>query len=85
MLLGIRSQSLDDEGYLVLVTRCPECEDTTPIRVLPSEMRQYQMGAKIQMAFENYHAEVREMIQSGIDPKCWDKIFGSEYDDEGMS
>lgn len=62
----------DDTERLIMTTLCPECKQETPIRVFRTEARAYDRGAFIQDAFKNYHVSVREMMQTGIDPFCWE-------------
>lgn len=65
----------DDTARLVMTTRCPDCKELVQIRVFRAEARAYDRGAFIQDAFKNYHASVREMMQTGYDPQCWAKMM----------
>ncbi len=53
--------------------RCPFCGDVNIIKVHKVSLEAYNNGALAQDAFPNLTAAEREMIITGICPKCWDR------------
>lgn len=57
-------------------TRCPICDKVTIVTADSEDIRRYESGALIQDAFPTLSASEREMLKTGICPKCWDDMFG---------
>jgi hypothetical protein len=57
-------------------TMCPICGETHEINVYATDLAAYMNGALVQDAFPYLNADEREMIISGICPRCWDKMWG---------
>lgn len=56
-------------------TTCPLCKKETVITVNEDDYKKYQNGELIQKCFPDMAPEIREMLITGICPKCWDKLF----------
>lgn len=63
--------------YTVL-TRCPFCGKTNSVQVHGKDYLAWQNGALAQDVFPYLSADEREMLISGVCPKCWAKTFGEE-------
>lgn len=74
--------SRSEPTRMVVTTRCPNCRDKTPIRVFAHELDAYADGAFMQEAFKDYHAYVREMLQTGYDPDCWDTMMAISKEED---
>lgn len=60
-------------------TTCPGCGKKTVIEMpLDAYMKWQHEGELIQRAWPEATSEQREMLISGYDNKCWEKIFGDE-------
>lgn len=51
---------------------CIVCHKTGTIKVLREHLEQYEAGTKVQHAFPEMPAELREQIMTGTHPACWD-------------
>jgi hypothetical protein len=78
----IKKIQIHANDYLSLHVECVECHRTILILCTADEWDAYKHGLLIQDAFPNMSADEREMIISGICPKCWDVMF-KEDDDIG--
>jgi len=61
-----------------IVTRCPFCGHANEVEVNEADYWDWQDGELAQVAFPYLSAEEREMLISGICPKCWAKTFGED-------
>lgn len=62
---------------------CPNCHKESTVEVLVSEFEAYQRGELLHVAFASMDASEREIVKTGIHPKCWDDMFSwMDYDDE---
>ena len=66
---------------VAVITRCPFCGHANEVEVNEMDYLDWQDGELAQNAFPYLSADEREMLISGICPKCWDGMFG-EGDDE---
>lgn len=70
--------STSDTTTTVKTRTCLNCGETGWLE-LPSEgLRLYNQGAFVQVAFKDVSPEFREQFISGIHPKCWDALFGTD-------
>lgn len=72
----------ENKKEYIIVTTCPFCGETHEIGVNEFDYWDWQDGALVQNAFPYLSADEREMLISGICPKCWAKTFGEEEDEE---
>ena len=79
--LGLKSPSILTNGMKQLGWGCKFCNDTYKF-VGVSDDEGYDVSRNIQDIFPNLEPEYRELFVSGICPKCWDKMFGEENEDE---
>lgn len=63
---------------LTLTTTCPFCGKSHDVVVDIFDYFAWQEGELVQNAFPYLSANDREMLISGICPKCWDEMFGGE-------
>lgn len=64
---------------------CPFCGRTTEVEVPFDGFVDWNEGVSIQDAMPRISAEVREVLISGICPKCQAKIFSSDdYEEEDV-
>ena len=71
----------NNEEYII-VTTCPFCRHAHEIPVNENDYWDWVDGALIQDAFPYLSADQREMLISGICPKCWDNMFGANFEEE---
>lgn len=68
----------------VINTTCPFCGKTTPVQIRRvADYNAWQNGALAQDAFPHLSADEREMLISGICPKCWEKTFEEDKERYG--
>ena len=67
---------------VTIITTCPFCGHANEIEVNEADYWNWQNGELVQNAFPYLTASKREMLISGICPKCWAKTFGEEEDEE---
>ena len=65
-----------------VVTSCPFCGHAHEVEVNEADYWDWQDGVLAQDAFPYLSADEREMLISGICPKCWDEMFGGGEDEE---
>ena len=66
----------EDITMLIIETRCPFCGEIHEVKVDVIDWLDYESGdVLIQDAFPYLSANDREMLKTGICPKCWDEIF----------
>lgn len=58
-----------------VTTICPVCQQTHIIECSNKGYQAYERGALIQQALPELPPEEREMLVSGICPKCWNIVF----------
>ena len=63
---------------ITLTTTCPFCGQTHEVLVYEDDFFAWQGGKCAQDAFPYLSADDREMLISGICPKCWDSMFDEE-------
>ena len=69
----------ENKKEVIVVTVCPMCGHANEIAVNEEDYYDWSFdGALVQDAFPYLSADEREMLISGICPKCWDKLFGEE-------
>lgn len=60
----------------IIETHCPLCYKTHEVAVDEFDFWDWQCGVHAQDAFPYLSADEREMLISGICPKCWQRMFG---------
>lgn len=63
---------------VTIITACPFCGHANEIEVNEADYWDWQDGELVQNAFPYLSADEREMLISGICPKCWENTFGGE-------
>lgn len=63
---------------VVVDTTCPRCQRESQVVVPAEGFDRWRNGALIQEALPTVNMELREMLQTGICPQCWDEIFPPE-------
>lgn len=71
----------ENKKEYIVVTFCPFCGGVNEVPVNEDDYWDWQDGALVQDAFPYLSADEREMLISGVCPKCWEKAFG-EYGEE---
>lgn len=61
---------------VTISTACPFCGHANFVEVNESDYWDWQDGELVQRAFPYLTPDEREMLISGICPKCWDATFG---------
>lgn len=65
-----------------VVTQCPFCGRGNEVEVNEEDYWDYEDGMKAAEAFPYLSASEREMLISGICPKCWDSMLPPEPEEE---
>jgi len=60
---------------VTIITACPFCHRANEVPVNEADYWDWQDGALAQVAFPYLSADEREMLISGICPKCWEEMF----------
>lgn len=61
-----------------VVTRCPLCGKANFVDVNEADYDDWSDGEKVTVAFPYLSANEREMLISGICPKCWENMLPPE-------
>ena len=61
---------------LLITKPCPYCGTISKVAVPESGLRQWKSGTRIQDALPMLTTDEREILMSGVCPKCWDEVFG---------
>lgn len=59
---------------------CPNCSQVIELPITEEELLSWDGRKHIQEQFPQLTPELREMLISGICPKCWNEIFPPEED-----
>lgn len=71
------------ENDVVYVGRyCPFCGQYHEVLVYEDDYAAWQNGALVQEVFDYLTPNEREILISGICPKCWDKMFPEEEEED---
>lgn len=69
----------ENKKEVTIVTVCPMCGHANEVAVNEADYFDWSFdGTLAQDAFPYLNADEREMLISGICPKCWNKLFGEE-------
>ena len=67
---------IDFNNQLIKIQKiCPHCKKTNTIMVDRRAYSEWRAGKLIQQAFPNLSNDQREILKTGICPKCWDELF----------
>lgn len=64
---------------MVVERSCPKCKVMQQVTVSEIAYKAWQGGQFVQDAFPNLTANEREVLMTGICPKCWDEMFKEDY------
>jgi hypothetical protein len=64
-----------DEGTLTLSVTCVSCDKAIEFQVPADGYEKRLNGELIQRCFPALSNDLRELMVSGICPKCWNKMF----------
>ena len=67
---------------LTVANRCPMCGKVHTVNVNDVDFQRWQAGVSIQNAFPYLSAEEKEIIMTGICPKCWNSMFLIEEEED---
>lgn len=75
-----RTSNENEPPVYVRVYRVPciDCGETTRIQIPEREFQLYRGGKLMQDVFPTFDVGIRELMISGVCPKCWDKMFSPE-------
>lgn len=65
-----------------VITRCPLCGRGNEVEVNEEDYWDWEDGEKVTVAFPYLSANEREMLISGICPKCWENMLPPEPEEE---
>ena len=68
-----------------VITQCPFCGRGNEVEVNEFDYFDWSEGELAQDAFPYLSAAEREMLISGICPKCWDKMFREDEEPDLQS
>ena len=72
----------ENKREYIVMTLCPFCGEMHEVPVNEDDYWDWQDGTSVQDAFPYLTADEREMLISGICPKCWDKTFGDDEEED---
>ena len=78
MILSNLKVIAEDANALTYKIPCPLCGIHSELTVNKNELETYKKGALIQRAFPNLSNGQRELLLTGICPKCWNDMFKEE-------
>ena len=55
---------------------CPFCGRISRIELDTEKLDRWDSGENLQDVFPDMDLNTREILISGIDPECWDRLFG---------
>lgn len=57
---------------------CSVCRKQHSVKVVERDLQKYESGkGNIQQCFPYLNPDEREILISGVNGECWDKLFGS--------
>lgn len=59
---------------------CAMCSESVTVAVDPIAYQEWKDGKPLERAFDYLTASEREMLKSRTCQKCWDSLFGDDYD-----
>lgn len=65
-----------------VITRCPFCGRGNEVEVNENDFFDWHDGVSVAVAFPYLSASEREMLISGICPKCWNNSLPPEPEEE---
>jgi hypothetical protein len=66
-------------GFALLDVACKFCDNIVTMRAIPEDIIEWRQGDElIQDALPYLEADEREILISGMCPKCWLRTFGEE-------
>lgn len=67
---------------MTIITQCPWCGEEHEVEVPMEGYLAWQSGELIQVAMPQLSADEREMLISGVCPKCWAKTFSDNEEED---
>lgn len=64
----------------IIKVNCVSCKKAHELKVVTRHFKAWKNGMLIQTAFPYLKAEERELLISGICPKCWKEIFSPKQE-----
>ena len=78
-ILNIRK--LEEGLYNIESPACMHCNETTMIEITAPQLWAMNNGAHAQEVLPDTPAEIRERFISGTCPTCWNRIFGTDEEE----
>ncbi len=66
------------DNKVCCITTCPMCRIENRVELTEKQFQDWQAGGLIQRVAPNLTADQRELLISGICPKCWDRVWNGE-------
>ena len=73
---------MNNQETIVKCKPCIICKETAYITVPADGYTQWHSGALIQDAFPAMSVNDREMLMSGIHPKCWEILYPKDSEED---
>lgn len=67
-----------DDSEIEISKECNVCKHSITFSVSENGYKQFLKGTHVQKALPGVAAGLREMLLSGICPKCWDELFNDK-------
>lgn len=77
--MAVAKVTVEGEKAILRTIPCLRCKEASTLTVAVSEYEAWVGGTLIQRAFPTMPVGEREMLISGIHPKCWDEMFRDEF------
>lgn len=69
-----------EDTQIEITKECNVCKHSITFSVSENGYKQFLKGTHVQVALPGVAAGLREMLLSGICPKCWDELFKDDED-----
>jgi hypothetical protein len=66
----------ESDIVVMICPTCLVCGEAPKVPVRRADLKRWQSGEYLQVAFPEMPPAQREMLQSGTHPECWDVLMG---------
>tara|TARA_Y100000004_G_C8901190_1_gene406481 strand:- start:49 stop:294 length:246 start_codon:yes stop_codon:yes gene_type:complete len=70
--------AVNGDKYVIETKQCWHCGNTGKVEIFTQEMFFLNQGYHVQEAVQSLDKHYREMLITGVHPKCWTEMFGDE-------
>lgn len=74
------NREITGPAYQIIYTKCPYCKSENRVSVVQRDYLAWRKDTLIGEAFPYLNSDQREMLMTGICPKCFINVFGEDDD-----